>query len=233
MKRTLLSGLLALTLGACNAAYEPSVTTAGTGASEDGWISLFDGQTLDGWKWSAHGEKSFRVEDGAIVAQGQPFSHLFYDGEVNGGMFKSFEFKAEVMTRPNSNGGIYFHTRFQRTGWPQVGLEVQVNNTYAKDPTKTGSLYNIQNLTEAPAPDNEWFTEHVIVRGNHAVVKINDKTVVDWTQPDDWNGVTASDSDGNPITHLHQRLAGGTFAFQAHDPNSTVLYRNIRVKPLP
>ena len=233
MKKRLLLSLLVVTLAACNEAYETNGSTSGTGASQDGWINLFDGQTLSGWKGSEHSEKSFRVKDGAIVAQGQPLSHLFYDGEVNGGMFKNFEFKAEVMTRPNSNGGIYFHTRFQRTGWPEVGLEAQVNNTYEKDPIKTGSLYMVQNLTEVLAHDNEWFTEHIIVRGNHAVVKINDKTVVDWTQPDDWNGVTDSDSDGKEITHLHYRLASGTFALQAHDPNSTVLYRNIKVKPLP
>jgi len=30
-----------------------------------------------------------------------------------------------------------------------------------------------------------------------------------------------------------RRLSSGTFALQGHDPESTVYFRNIRVKPLP
>ena len=112
-------------------------------------MSLFDGETLNGWKAAGH-ENSFQVRDGMIVAHGKPFSHLFYVGSVNSGVFKNFEFKAEVMTKPNSNGGIYFHTRYQPTGWPRAGCEVQVNNTY-KDKRKTGSLYRVQdNLKRRP-----------------------------------------------------------------------------------
>ena len=44
---------------------------------------------------------------------------------------------------PNSNSGIYFHTKFQPDGWPQQGFEAQVNNTHG-DPKKTGGLYNVK-----------------------------------------------------------------------------------------
>ena len=44
------------------------------------------------------------------------------------------------MTLPGSNGGIYIDTEYQETGFPLKGFEVQVNNTYAKDPRKTASL---------------------------------------------------------------------------------------------
>ena len=74
----------------------------------DGWISLFNGKTLDGWKTSGH-EGSFQVRDGMIVAHAKlRIKHLFYVGEINDGVFKNFEFKADVMTMPNSNGGIFF-----------------------------------------------------------------------------------------------------------------------------
>src|SRR6056297_2207483 len=62
----------------------------------DGWICLFDGETLKGWKISEN-PSSFDVKDGAIVAHG-PRAHLFYQGPVENHDFKDFHFKADVMT---------------------------------------------------------------------------------------------------------------------------------------
>jgi hypothetical protein len=183
-------------------------------SAEEGWVTLFDGKSFDGWK-AAENEKSWKIENGAIVANG-PRSHLFYVADKK--PFVNFEFKAEVMTRPNSNAGIFFHTQYQAEGWPRIGYESQVNNTY-KDPQKTGSLYNTVKILVAPAKDDEWYTHHIIVQGKHIVTKINDKTVVDYTEPDDVSGTA--------------RLGEGTFALQAHDPGSTVLFKNLRVKRLP
>ena len=222
MRKIVVFGMLGLFLSVCSAAEKTD--------AEAGWISLFDGKTLEGWKASEH-EDSFTVLDGMIVAQGKPFSHLFYMGKVNGGVFKNFEFKAEVMTKPNSNGGIYFHTRYQGSGWPASGFEVQVNNTYYKDKRKTGSLYRVQDVHEPPAKDNEWFTEHIVVRDNRIIVKVNGKTVVDWTVPATWQGIRAA-NPGIQTNAADGKLSSGTFALQAHDLNSVVYYKNLRVKPL-
>ena len=40
-----------------------------------GWIAMFDGKTLDGWKAGGNPE-SWSVQDGKIVGDGEP-SHLF------------------------------------------------------------------------------------------------------------------------------------------------------------
>ena len=77
----------------------------------DGWISLFDGKSLTGWKVGDNAE-SFKIENGAIAVNGN-VAHLFYDGDVQQHQFKNFEFKADVMTLSGSNSGIYFHTAFQ------------------------------------------------------------------------------------------------------------------------
>ncbi len=183
-------------------------------AGEEGWISLFDGKTLNGWKASEN-QKVFSVRDGMICAEGGR-SHLFYVGPVCNHDFKNFEFKADVMTTPGSNSGIYFHTQYQDRGWPAKGLEAQVNNSH-RDPKRTGSLYNVVNVFEAPAKDNEWFNYHIIVKGKRVVIKINGKTVVDYTEP----------------PNARRRLSHGTFALQGHDPKSKVYYKNIMVKPLP
>jgi hypothetical protein len=189
--------------------------------TEPGWISLFDGKTLNNWK-VGNNAGTFSVEDGMIAVNG-PVAHLFYDGDVNNHQFKNFEFKADVMTTPGSNSGIYFHTEYQQGGWPKKGYEVQVNNSHT-DWRRTGSLYGIQDVKEVYVKDNEWYTEYIKVEGKRIVIKINDKTVVDYTEPDN-----AERTEGNSL----RKLSTGTFALQGHDPKSKVYYKNILVKVLP
>lgn len=186
----------------------------------DGWISLFDGKTLDGWR-ASETTGTFTVKDGMIVVHGKR-SHLFYVGPVHNHNFKNFEFKADVMTTPGSNSGIYFHTEYQQDGWPKNGYESQINNSHS-DWKRTSGLYDVVNIKEAPAKDNEWFTQHIIVQGKHIIVQTNGKTIVDYTEPEN---VVRKDWPG-------RKLSSGTFALQGHDPKSIVYYKNIFVKPLP
>ncbi len=185
------------------------------------WESLFDGKTLNGWKVGDNA-KTFWIENGAIAVNGE-VAHLFYDGPVHNHNFKNFEFKADVMTLPGSNSGIYFHTAFQQASWPAKGYEVQVNNSHT-DWRRTGSLYAIEDVKEVYAKDNEWYTEYISVTGKHIVIKINDKTVVDYTETDDVK------RDAGMAGRV---LSSGTFALQGHDPKSKVYFKNIMVKVLP
>jgi hypothetical protein len=212
-KNILFSAVLLLALIAC------SNTTKVQG--KKGWISLFDGKTLNGWKAS---EKpgTFSVEDGAIKVAG-PRSHLYYEGPVMNHNFKNFEFKAQVMTKPGSNSGIYFHTSYQEKGFPDNGFEVQVNNSHG-DWKRTGGLYDIKDTKEVYVKDNVWFTEYIKVEGKHVITKINDIVVTDWTQPDGFVP---------PEGHPGRIISSGTFALQGHDPKSVIFYKNIMVKPLP
>ncbi len=189
---------------------------------EKGFTSLFDGKNLDGWTKAEENESTFSFKDGAIVANG-PKCHIYYTGAFHNHDFKNFELKVDVMTEPNSNGGIYFHTEYQKTSWPDKGFEVQVNNTFEKDPRKTASLYQVQDNMAKVAEDKKWFTEHIIVKGNNVQVFVDGKKVTDWTQPEGYAGPKGS--PGRVLSH-------GTFALQGHDPGSTVYYKNIRVKPL-
>lgn len=179
---------------------------------EEGFVSLFDGKTLDGWKVNNTPE-AFSIEDGAIKANGD-CTHLFYEGKVNAATFKDFELRLDVMTRKNSNGGIFIHTKFQPTGWPS-GYEIQVNNTQ-KDPQKSGGLYNtIKNLI--PFEDDAWMKYVIIVKEGVVKVTINDKELVNH-KPEAASTKLLPD--------------GGTIAFQAHDKGSTTFYKNIRIKVL-
>lgn len=183
------------------------------------WTTMFDGKTLTGWKASEH-KDSWKIEDGNLVCHGER-SHLFY--EAGKEPFRNFEFECEVMTTPGSNAGIYFHTKWQEEGWPRYGLECQVNVTQS-DPKKSGSLYGVVDVGNPGLKDNEWYKTYIKVEGRHIIIRINDKTTVDYTEPE---GKEAFSPE------FERRLGEGTFALQAHDPDSKVYFRNLKVRRLP
>ncbi len=186
----------------------------------DGWISLFDGKSLKDWKVGKNAG-TFTVENGTIVANGD-VAHLFYMGDAKNHNFKNFEFKTDVMTTPGSNSGIYFHTQYQDSSWPSKGYEVQVNNSHA-DWRRTGSLYSIQDVKEVFVKDDVWYTEYIKVQGKRVIIKIDDKTVVDYTEPENLQ---------RPADMAGRIISNGTFALQGHDPKSKVYFKNIMVKPV-
>lgn len=187
----------------------------------DGWISIFNGQNLDGWKVGDNAE-TFSVEDGLLKVAG-PRSHLYYVGDVENHQFQNFELEATVMTKPGANSGIYFHTTYQEGGWPLHGYEVQINNS-GGDWKRTGSLYDIVEIRENYSYDDEWFTEYIKVDGDRVIVKVNDIVTVDYTQPEN------PKREGERVNRI---LKGGTFAIQAHDPGSIIYFKEIKVRPLP
>ena len=186
-------------------------------SAKEKWISLFDGKTFDGWK-VGNNAKTFSIKDGAIVVNGE-VAHLYYVGPVANHNFRDFEFKADVMTMPGSNSGIYFHTEYQESSWPQKGYEVQVNNSHT-DWRRSGSLWAIQDVKETYAKDKEWYTTHIKVKGRHIQVYINDQKVADYTEPEN---VQRSEGMAGRL------ISSGTFALQGHDPGSTVYFKNIMV----
>ena len=215
MKRILPFFLLA----ACPISFLDVTPFASAVDDEREFVSLFDGKSLDGWKVAEENPQSWSVSDGCLVCEG-PRCHLFYEGELT--PFKNFHFIAEVMTTPGSNAGIYFHTKYQPTDWPKYGFECQVNVSH-KDPKKTSSLYSVVNVNDPGVQDNEWYFQEIIVNGKNVVLKVNGKTLVDYTEPENQQAASVK---------FERRLGEGTFALQAHDPDSKVYFRNIRVRKL-
>src|SRR5690348_9594433 len=176
--------------------------------SEEGWVQLFNGKDLTGWKTHPKNPGQWKVEDGAIVGTG-PVSHLFSDR----GDYENFHYRIEAKINDKGNSGQYFRTKFG-PGFPQ-GYEAQINATHG-DRIRTGSLYpsfkvsaedrkKICVMDNAPNKPNEFFTQEVIAEGNHIQILVNGKKTVDFTDPN------------NTYTKGH-------FALQGHDPGSVMTF---------
>lgn len=196
--------------------HPPADNTLSEAEKQAGWVLMFNGTDLSGWRISAENPASARVENGTLVTNGKR-AHLFYgkDGVAD---FKYFEFVADVKCVGPSNSGIFFHTTYQANGWPKQGFEAQVCNGFG-DPRKTASVYSFADIKESPAKDDVWFNYRLKVEGKRIRIWIDGKLAQDWTQPDDWSQPT-------------RKIGSGTIALQCHDAGSTVLYKNVKLREL-
>ena len=199
-----------------------ATTAAAPGGKVDaeGYTVIFDGDWTN-WRVNEN-TKAWSIVNGAFRACGDR-SHNFYVGPL--APFKDFDLKVDIKTEPGANGGVYIHTKYLDTGWPWGGYETQVNQTQG-DWRKSGSVYSVQDVKEdvikGIVKDNEWYTHRVVVKGNNIKVYLNDKLVNDFTE----------EAGRKAGKDFERKLNEGTFALQAHDPKSVVLYKNIRVKKL-
>jgi hypothetical protein len=179
-------------------------------ANDKGWVQLFNGKDLTGWKVYPSGTGQWKVENGILIGSG-PASHFFSQRDD----YENFVYRVEAKINDGGNSGQYFRTKFG-PGFPK-GYEAQINATH-KDKIRTGSLYfpNVKEVLvfeQLHKPD-EWFMQEVTAVGNHILIKVNGKTTVDWKDPK------------NTYTKGH-------FALQQHDPGTVVQFRKIEVKELP
>src|SRR4051794_14795804 len=215
-----LASTLALALAFCSTCF--AADSSNKNQPEPGFVSLFDGKTLDGWTPNEKPE-SFVAEDGCIHCL-SGFAHLFYTGTVNNHNFTNFELRAEFKMSPVANSGFFSPAANEGGGKVSKGYEAQICSKTHADPRKTGSLYAIQDIHENVANDDEWNSYTIIIQGKRITLKVNDKVTVDYTEPE--NPKRAKGRE-------RRVLSSGTFALQGHEAGSHTWFRNIRVKVLP
>ncbi|GIW86834.1 MAG: hypothetical protein KatS3mg108_1158 [Isosphaeraceae bacterium] len=214
MKRLWIVGLSGLVmLGGSVAA----TCAGGAGAEDQGWVSLFDGKTTEGWEvvpLPNQPPTKWEVKDGLLCGSGGASMLVSTKGP-----YKNFKFRAELKINDKGNSGMYFRTA-RRPGFTD-GYEVQVNATHG-DPIKTGSLYTMVHLFRAPHQPDEFFTQeveckNVDFRGRNVTaikVSVNGEVLYETL---DYNNT----------------FREGYIAFQQHDPGSRVCIRKVEVMPLP
>ncbi len=209
LQLTIGAGLLA---GAACGPEAPHAEVPVRRGPEGGWVSLFDGQTLDGWEAYDQGGKqedvssNWVVRGGVIYGSGE-MSHLF----SRRGDYKDFRYRVELKINEGGNSGMYFRA-VKGLGFPK-GYEAQVNSTHA-DPVRTGSLYNMVHIKRRLVPPGTWFTQEVEAVGNHITVKVDGVALYEFIDP-------------------NRTYTEGSFAFQQHDPVGEVQIRRVEVMELP
>src|SRR5262249_7572665 len=90
---------------------------------KNGWVQLFNGKDLTGWKTHPNQPGKWQVENGILIGSG-PKSHLFSQG----GTFENFHLRLEAKINQSGDSGVYFWTPFDldpKRGLP-LGPELQL-----------------------------------------------------------------------------------------------------------
>ena len=232
---------LCTVFSSCNSADTVTAkedTVAKEVKQEDGFVSLFDGKTLNGWE----GDTAYwRVENGALTGEvtlAKPLktnTFLIWRGGEPG----DFEFKAEYRISPEGNSGVQYRSEeLKDIRYALKGYQADIDgaNTYTGQnyeergrgflamrgqiaelpangkPVITGSLGSSDSLKGLIR--NDWNEIHLIVKGN------NMKHYV--------NGVFMSEATDNDSIN---RKSTGLLGLQVHVmPKMKVEYRNLRIK---
>lgn len=134
-----------------------------------GWVALFDGQTMYGWK--SEGTAVWKVENGALVSDAGESGWLRSDMP-----FADFEMRIEYRQAADGNSGIFL--RSARQGPAHItGYELQVFDTHPQFPT--GSLVGHLKADPVKPPAGEWNRYEIRVEGDRFIVKLNGKQVLD------------------------------------------------------
>jgi serine/threonine protein kinase len=161
---------------------------AGTASSpsEAGWVKLFNGKDLNGWNTLPANSRSWRVEYGNLVGNGEKSFLVSQRAD-----FRDFRLRAEVRIDAEGDSGLYFRCR------PDAELPRGIRSGYesqiiAHGDVHSGSLFrfvdgqtkDLRLLGDNPISPNTWFTLEVNALGNRLTVKVNEKTVVDLEDDD-------------------------------------------------
>jgi hypothetical protein len=208
---------------------------AAMAADPDGFVSLFNGRDLSGWKMGP--AKSWVVENGAIALKRPRYEAKEHNSDYLWAVepYGNFILELDVKFLEKANSGIYLRTANTRNPVP-TGLEVQVINSHGQPKldkrASAGALYDcVAPASNAIKPPGEWNHFRITCRGSKVSVVLNGQPIIDadlnqWTEPQ-------RNPDGTKnkfATPLKDFVRTGYVGFQDH--GLPVWYRNIRIKKL-
>jgi hypothetical protein len=162
-------------------------TLAETG-TKTGWVSLFNGRDLSGWK--ANGDEKWVVEQGTILGESAANKYGYLTTERT---YRDFDLRLKFKGEADGNSGLFLHSRITGIdpdhGPDIVGMQVEVDPNRGKH---TGGLYESggREWVAMPASEaekalqpGEWNDLEVSVHGNHITTHVNGVKVADFTDP--------------------------------------------------
>ena len=203
------------------------VTVVGAAESqptEEGFVSLFDSKTLDGWQGSVEG---YQAEDGILACIPNKGGNLYTKGE-----YSNFILRFEFQLTTGANNGLGIRAPLEGDA-AYVGMELQILDDSAEKWAKLkpyqyhGSIYGVVPAKRGHLkPVGQWNQQEVICQGSQVTVKLNGTTIVD---ADITEAAKNGTLDGRP--HPGLKRTSGHIGFLGH--GSRVAFRNLRIKPLP
>jgi hypothetical protein len=199
---------------------------AKTKPDEKGFVALFDGKSLAGWKLVRGRGPGYVVKDGVLVCPTDGGGNLLTEKEYSNFMFR-FEFKTE----PGGNNGVGIRAPLEGDAAYQ-GMEIQIlddgHERYKgkiRSEQHHGSVYNvIPARTGFLKPAGEWNEEEIMADGSRIRVTLNGVIILDA----DLNNVR---EEATLKKHPGLKNKSGYIGFLGH--GSLIEFRNIRIKSLP
>lgn len=174
-------------------------------SQEAGWITLFDGKSLDGW--DQVGESNWRVEDGAIVVDKMAGKEAGY--LVSKKPYKNFIVRVEFWPSDDANSGIYFRCLDPKKITDRTCYEANIFDQRPDPSYGTGAITRYVEVNPMPKAGGKWNTYEVTANGRDITVVLNGQMTAKLR-----NGMF----DEGPIVLQHG--AGG------------IKFRKIEVRPL-
>jgi hypothetical protein len=153
---------------------------------ESGWVPLFNGKDLTGWK--INGEERWVAEQGTIFCESMAQKYGYLTTEKT---YRGFDLRLKFKGEAAGNSGVFFHAKITgmnpQTGPDIEGMQVEVDPNLGKH---TGGLYESggRGWVMMPSEDGEkalkpgeWNELEMSVQGNHVVTQLNGVKIVDFT----------------------------------------------------
>jgi hypothetical protein len=170
---------------------------------QEGWIELFDGATLFGWK--SREQATWEVVDGTIIThKGSGPGKLSTTTE-----FADFELHLEFWVDAEANSGVFLRCVTQGEITAGNSMEVNIRDNHPRWPT--GSINEVAQYRGPTGTVGRWNTYDITALGERIVVRLNGQTTVDAQDP---------------------RFRRGNIALQRFLPEGEIRFRNIKLKPM-
>jgi 3-keto-disaccharide hydrolase len=142
-------------------------------ASQDaGWVTLFDGKSLDGW--DQVGESNWHVGDGAVVADKMAGKEAGY--LVSKNSYKNFVVRVEFWPSDNANSGIYFRCLDPKKITDRTCYEANIFDQRPDPSYGTGAITRYVEVDPMPKAAGKWNTYEVTAKGRDITVVLNGQT---------------------------------------------------------